>query len=102
MTKHPCAGMTPAQREAFEQIAIGQVPNCTWPMIDALSKAGVIERGADDIRRDAMGIYHIPNFYIPVPIRAQWREWCSKQPENALLPSPATATGHCPIKSTGE
>jgi hypothetical protein len=82
MTKHPCEGMTWAQRSAFERIAVNQFPGCRWPTIDALLKAGVIERGEDDIRRDAMGVYHIPNFFVPLPIHAQWCEWCSEQEEN--------------------
>ena len=78
MAKHPCNGMTKAQREAFERIATNQIPDCTWPTIDALLKAGVIERGPDDVRRDAMGVYIIPSFFIPIPIHIQWCAWCSE------------------------
>jgi hypothetical protein len=81
MTDHPCKGMTKTQIEAFERIAISQPPQCGWKSIDALLKASVIERGPDDTRRDAMGIYHIPNFYVPLAIHWQWCEWCSEQPE---------------------
>lgn len=83
MTEHPCKDMTTAQRQAFEQIAINQNPFCKWPTIDALLKAGLIERGPPETRRDAMGIYEIPSFFVPLPIHAQWCEWCSEQPENA-------------------
>lgn len=82
MTDHPCKDLTPAQRAAFEQIAINQPPQCGWKSIDALLKAGVIERGPDDTRRDAMGVYHIPNFFVPLPVHMQWCAWCSEQPEN--------------------
>lgn len=81
MTDHPCKGLTKSQREAFERVAIGQHPACQWPTIDALLEAGVIERGQDDTRRDAMGIYHIPSFFVPLPIHAQWCKWCGEQPE---------------------
>lgn len=81
MTDHPCKGMTKAQRKAFERIAINVPPYCKWPTIDALLKAGVIERGKDDVRRDALGSYAIPNFYVPLHIHAQWCEWCSEQPD---------------------
>lgn len=79
MTKHPCKGMTAAQRKAFELIAISQPPLCGKPTIDALLKAGLIERGEDEERRDAMGVYTIPSFFVPLPIHFQWCEWCSEQ-----------------------
>lgn len=79
MTDHPCKGLTAAQRKAFELMAISQPPFCNWPTIDALLKAGVIERGASETRRDAMGVYHIPSFHVPLHIHAQWCEWCSEQ-----------------------
>ena len=81
MTTHPCKGMTRAQIAAFEQIAINQQPLCKWVTIDALLNAGVIERGEDEIRRDAMGVYNIPNFFVPLSIHHQWCQWCSEQPD---------------------
>lgn len=85
MTEHPCKNLSPVQIAAFEQIAINQPPQCGWKSIDALLKAGVVERGEDDTRRDAMGVYHIPNLYVPLHIHMQWCAWCSEQPENAGL-----------------
>lgn len=82
MTDHPCKGMTKAQIAAFEQIAINQPPQCKWNTIDALMKAGMVERGKGETRRDAMGVYEIPYFYVPLLIHMQWCEWCSEQPEN--------------------
>lgn len=79
MTDHPCKRLTRAQREAFERVAIYQPPNCKWETIDALLRAGVIERGKGETRRDAMGVYEIPYFFVPAPIHAQWCEWCSEQ-----------------------
>jgi hypothetical protein len=79
VTDHPCKGMTKVQIAAFEQIAINQLPQCGWRSIDALLEAGVIERGKDDVRRDAMGIYNIPNFFVPTAVHAQWCAWCSEQ-----------------------
>jgi hypothetical protein len=78
MTEHPCKGMTKSQREAFERIATNQFPACKWPTLDALMQAGLIERGPDDTRRDAMGIYYIPSFFVPLPVHAQWCAWCSE------------------------
>lgn len=82
MTDHPCKGMTKAQRETFERIAINERPTCQWSTIEALLDAGVIERGEDDVRRDAMGIFKIPNFRVPIHVHAQWCAWCSEQEEN--------------------
>lgn len=85
MTEHPCKGMTKAQIEAFDRLAINAAPGCQWPTIDALLKAGVIVRGKPEVRRDPMGVYEIPNFYVPLPIHAQWCEWCSEQPETVHI-----------------
>ncbi len=82
MTDHPCKGMTRGQRDAFEQIAVNQHPRCKWPTIDVLLKAGVIEQGESEKRRDAVGTYEIPNFFVPLPIHMQWCEWCAEQSEN--------------------
>ncbi len=81
MTDHPCKDLTQAQRDAFEQIAINQPPRCGWKSIDALVKAGVVERGEDDVRKDAMGMFRIPRFTIPLSVHMQWSAWCSEQPE---------------------
>lgn len=85
MTDHPCKGLTRAQIEAFEQIAINQPPQSGWKTIEALLAYGVIERGEGEKRRDALGTYEIPNFFVPLPIHMQWCEWCSEQPENSAL-----------------
>jgi hypothetical protein len=76
--------MTKAQIGTFERIAINQPPGVTWKTIDVLLSAGVIVRGKPERRHDAMGVYDIPYFYVPLPIHAQWCEWCSEQPENAF------------------
>lgn len=84
MTDHPCKGMSRKQREAFEQIAINQHPQDGWRSIDALLKAGVIEKVEGEKRRDAMGVYEIPRFNVPLSVHMQWCEWCSEQPDNLL------------------
>lgn len=78
MAEHPCKNMTKAQREAFERIAVNQQPDCTWPTIDA-APGGWCYRARserDAARCDAMGIYHIPSFFVPIAVHAQWCEWC--------------------------
>lgn len=79
MSEHPCKGMTKPQIEAFERIAINEPPACRWDTLDALLKAGVIERGQGEMRRDAMGVYEIPSFIVPLPVHHQWCEWASEQ-----------------------
>lgn len=75
--QHPCKGMTKAQIRAFEFIAINQHPRCTKVTLDALLTAGVI-RDAPTTQRDALGLYTIPNYYVPIPIHKQWCEWCNQ------------------------
>lgn len=82
MTDHPCKGLSKGARDAFEQIATNQHPRCHWPTLDALTKRGLIERGPDDMRRDALGTYAIPSFIVPLPVHMQWCQWASEQPEN--------------------
>lgn len=82
MADHPCKGMTKAQIDAFEQIAINQVPQDGWRSIDALLARGVVERGEGRKLRDAMGVYEVPTFYVPIPVHAQWCAWCGEQTEN--------------------
>lgn len=83
MVDHPCKGLTKAQREAFERVATNQHPGCAWPTIDVLLKAGVIERGPDDMRRDALGVYAIPRFHVPIPVHHQWCAWCAENHNEA-------------------
>ena len=83
MTDHPCKGMTKNQIAAFEALAINQTPQDGWRSIDALIARGVVERVEGEKRRDAMGVYEIPRFNVPLPIHMQWCEWASEQPENA-------------------
>lgn len=83
MVDHPCKGMTKAQREAFEMIAVNQHPRAGQKTIDALLTRGVIRRGADEVLgRDAFGVIKVPSYHVPYPTHAQWCEWCSEQPEN--------------------
>ena len=84
MTDHPCKGMTQVQIDAFERLCVNQLPLCGWSSINALMNAGVVKRGQDDLRHDAMGVYNVPTFFVPVPVHMQWCQWCSEQPENKI------------------
>lgn len=83
LADHPCKGMSRADRDAFEAIAINQIPRNGWRSIDRLLEAGVIERGESEKRRDALGTYEIPRFFVPLPIHMQWCDWCSRQSERS-------------------
>ena len=76
-TEHPCKGMPKAQIKAFEQIAINVKPHCSQATLDALLRKGVIIRGTEK-RRDKNVVYEVPSFYVPLPIHAQWCEWCDE------------------------
>lgn len=84
-SEHPCKGMTAAQRQAFERIAINQVPSCKPQTIKALLEAGLIEQGQGEIRRDALGPYTIPNYFVPIAIHAQWCRWCGERAADGWL-----------------
>lgn len=55
-TDHPCQGMTKAQIAAFEQVAIGGKPPATKATWVALEGRGVVVRGPDLVRRDALPV----------------------------------------------
>lgn len=80
-TEHPCKGMTKRQREAFEQIATGEALPRAMPItLQRLQTNGLIERGPDKVLgRDALGVISIPQYYVPLPVHAQWCQWCSEQ-----------------------
>lgn len=79
MTDHPCKGMTKAQRETFERLAINQPPYASERTLKALLARGVIEHGPPKIVRDKMGSFRIPTYVVPLTTHAQWCQWCSEQ-----------------------
>lgn len=83
MTDHPAKGMTKAQREAFENIAVNQLPRCTHRTLEALTAAGIVVVSYRR-RRDALGPYEIPDYSVPFDIHRQWCEWCSEQPDTVV------------------
>lgn len=80
MTDHPCKGMTKAQREAFERIAINQPPMASHKALLALRQKGLIDYEDREIGRDALGAIKVPLWFVPLPIHMQWCEWASEQP----------------------
>lgn len=80
MTEHPCNGMTKAQIATFERVAINMPPTATMKTILALIERGLIVKTEHVIGRDALGDIAINEYHVPLPIHAQWCEWCSEQP----------------------
>lgn len=78
-TKHPCAGMTKAQREAFERIAINEPPRSTHKVLKALREAELIDYRERIVGRDALGKIAVPDWFVPPPIHAQWCAWCGER-----------------------
>ena len=80
MTDHPAKRCTSNQRRTFEQIAIGNSAGHHPKTIKALLAKGLIERGDDYMfGGDRFGPIAIPTYYVPLPIHAEWCEWCSEQ-----------------------
>ena len=76
---HPCKGMSKVQIDTFEQVAVGvTLPPATKRTWNALEKRGVIVRGSDLVRRDALGGYRLPQWHVPIHVHAQWCAWCSE------------------------
>jgi len=79
-TKHPCAGMTTAQRRDFERIAIGQSPLGGYRVLNALKTRGLIKDASPKVvGRDASGEIVIPQWSVPIPVHMQWCQWASEQ-----------------------
>ena len=65
MTDHPCKGMTRAQREAFERIAVNQHPQATHKTLLALREKGLIGYTDKVVGRDALGKITVPEWFVP-------------------------------------
>ena len=76
--EHPCKGMTKAQIAAFERIAINQPHDATHKTLIALRQRGVIDYEDQVVGRDALGKIVVPRWFVPLPVHAQWCEWCGK------------------------
>ena len=81
MTDHPCKGMTKAQRAAFERIAVNQSHGANHKTLLALRGAGLVDYKNRVVGRDALGAITVPDWCVPLPVHAQWCQWCSEQPE---------------------
>ena len=85
-TKHPCAGMTPYQRKAFESIAVGQCLGFRFSTYEKLLEKGLIERLKDRVvGRDMFGLIKVPNYEVPFQVHMQWCCWCDENVTDEML-----------------
>ena len=66
-------GLTDKQSEVFEQIAINNDSGHNLRTLESLERKGLIERYA--VNDGAFTIFH---YCVPIPIHAEWCEWCTK------------------------
>lgn len=78
MTEHPAKGCTKRQIETFEAIAVGQAFGHHPKVIDGLLRKGLIEITEQTVGRDRFGSIIVRAAYVPLPIHAQWCEWCGE------------------------
>lgn len=79
MTDHPCKGMTKAQRETFERIAINDPPRATKRTLDALKNRNLIVGTDRLLGRTALGPIFTTDWHVPLPVHHQWCQWASEQ-----------------------
>lgn len=79
-SRHPCAGMTKAQRAAFEAVAVGLPPVATAATCAALIRAGLlVQRWDMVVGRDSFGAaIRVPTYSVPLAVHAAWRDWCAE------------------------
>lgn len=76
--KHPCHGLSAPARRAFERIAINQDPLAQPQTLAALMKRGlIVQTGTKLLGQDRFGRIAIPVYAVPLPVHAQWCQWCS-------------------------
>ena len=78
-TKHPAAGCTKAQREAFEQCCIGDdrgLYASTWA---ALVRRGLVVEREETLppNKSCPWPLTVKRYSVPLAIHAQWCAWCA-------------------------
>lgn len=80
-TKHPAAGCTKAQRNAFERIATGDDSRVHPETAKALIAKGLIESEMVTVGHDRFGAITVASYTVPLLLHMQWCQWCSEQTE---------------------
>lgn len=90
MTLHPAKGLTPAQKAAFELLAIGQDPRCVQKTYDALEKAKLVTWNEKTVGKDRLGPVRIREYRVAQWAHIQWCRWCAEQP--VMVPTTALSS----------
>lgn len=78
MTQHPCHGMTRAETQAFEAIAINLKPHCSRRTLALLLERGVIMKEKKRVAfPDGLPPAVVDEYQVPLPIHIRWCEWAS-------------------------
>jgi hypothetical protein len=74
--QHPCHGLSRAERNAFEAIAINLKPKCSARTIQRLLERGLIAKQEKSVHfSDGLPPLVVDDFYVPLPVHLQWCEW---------------------------
>jgi hypothetical protein len=86
MGRYFVSGLSKAQREAFEQIAVGNALPAAHPKtLQKLKDKGLIEEGlGKTVGWDCFGAIVLPQYYVPLPVHMGWCKWCSEHPDIEL------------------
>ncbi len=78
--QHPCHGMTKAETDAFEAIAINLAPSCSKKTLTSLLERGLIMKQEKRVSfRDGLPPSVVDEYYVPIPIHIQWCEWADQK-----------------------
>lgn len=84
---HPCKGMTRAQRDTFEQIAIGNDGGHHPRVLKALVEAGLIYRYEEPGLVPGLpgATISIHRYAVPGPVHFDWCQWCAENVSDDML-----------------
>lgn len=68
----PHPGRTSAERRALDRVGCGEPPGCSPKTLGRLLDDGLLIDQGRDVRRDALGIYTVPSYAMPIPVHYQW------------------------------
>ena len=77
MTRHPAAGLSKRQREAFDRIAAGDDVGIHPATGAALAKRGLVTLIRSRWRTDPRAL----RYGVPIGHHIQWAAWCAEQPD---------------------
>ncbi|MGJ4941418.1 hypothetical protein ACQR1W_12665 [Bradyrhizobium sp. HKCCYLS1011] len=76
--KHPCEGMSKAERAAFDRIAAGAPPKSSTQTLSRLIEAGLVERHTTALAADRFGQIVRHEYSVPLAAHLNWCEWMTR------------------------